>query len=642
MKVSECVENFNSPHFSQRALAVDFLFKAKDKLTLNELEQYFNFEERAEFSTSFVNHLLDLARNVDSDMTPFAISKLLKFRNQNSSEKEDISISNTIEDIFYDIKVNKHYKSFLLSKIWRNLNLDNRRFLTQIITKVELTSSAKLLLYNFESNDKELIVDTLRAFSVFRDSRANEYIEELLKSDDLTILQECLRTLSRTGGFFSAKHIRKFIYSEDLELARIAVRAYRRMKGRYGLKLLLGVYESSEDSTFKIIVIKEIARIPSLESFNFLLHHLDSEAGSKLRSVIEASTISHGYPRRDRALVNFCKSQPRESLCAYLELFEHLNSPRSFSYIISLVQDSSQSELVRALSIELLGQYYNHKSLDVLGRTVKGGDRYLATIAFDTILKLYFKANPTDVSGLIPSTKNLVKVEHSMFIRYARKVEFSTEDKDRVIKYLLRVMNSNDIDNRLSAISAFQDLHNENSFLELLKAYTGENDIFFKDSILKSMRRIIYNTPKAVELRFLALVPDELFDNLDAFLIADDLLERILLFLEHTENPLLSKFLIENKKMLNVRVAKIIEKSTSEHAGALFWYSSTLGYSFKEGTLNFLKPLLSPNSKYMKTLVGSLIRSGSLEHFDFLLNNFDEIQGDLRVDFYQNYLEELV
>jgi len=188
------------------------------------------------------------------------------------------------------------------------------------------------------------------------------------------------------------------------------------------------------------------------------------------------------------------------------------------------------------------------------------------------------------------------------------------------------LVESDNIDNRFRAISCFKYVNDKKSVSELVEIFSKTGDSFLENSVLSVLRSILYRNSESLEFEVIAALPGKVFDSLNPYLVSEDLLRKIMLFLRENKSDSIEYYISSKNDALSEKVSSIIllERDV-EKCCALAMVALNNGVTLSVKTDKKLKRLFLTNDEIKPILLKYLLMKQRSSDKDFIINRYSKI-----------------
>lgn len=636
-------DDLTSPHYSVRAEISNALLASRDIDFISSFVDYVFKFDKSDLYPFLINLLSDILNEVHEKNTKWALVNLLKFVTKERSSTSKLAFDH-INSFFMNPTVFNHFKSFLIKSSWKDLNVDSRMLMTKIISRNKFSQLSNLLVANFETDNKDLILETIKAFRRLNDRRGNRFIDDYLYSSDLVLKIEAVKTLGFTGSFFDGLKIIKFLNSENKNLQIEAISAVRKLIGNFSLRYLKKLFIQTNSKTLRVHIIRQLGEISSKGSFSFLIKIYTDYNDSYIRLETEHSLEVINLDNKSELLISRFEELTVEHKCQFAVLLDAFHSPLIEEYLHDCITFET-NKLFLAYCLNLLSSYITPKSEQLLRNRAfsDGVDNTLKLYAYDSLLKLKLKANPNLLLEYPPDSLSFDLPQHQIYMTYLTKLSDFDGNIAILCKYLMLLVNSQSVDNRFRAISCFKYINNKSSIMHLVEIFTNSDDPFFRGTVLTVLRSILYRNPESLEYDVISILPGEVYENLNPYLISEDLLRDILFYLNENNNSSVEHYVSQKSAALADKISSIIlmERDINSCCSlAIVALSNGVMLSAKADKK--LKRLFLLNDELKPVFLKYLLIKQSESDKDFLISRYSKIMRFGLEGYLNKYLDAVL
>lgn len=632
------IEALASPHYSVRTEAVRKLYECRDIKILTGIQGYFKSKQKEEYTLLFINLLNDMLSEVHEHNTKWALVTLYGYVNK---ERDPLSkhALNYIETFFSNTDIYNHFKSFVISNAWNELSPFHKLLLTKTISKNKFSYHSGILASNFELADEELHLETIKAFKSLNDRRGNRAISTFIKHSNLELQKEAIETLGNTGNIFEGFSILPYVYSSNEEVATEALISARKLLGNFSCRYLWQAYLKTDSTKIKIVALKQLSYLTNKKAFYLLFEAFKLEKRNDLRIEIEQSLGALKIRGKIKILLKKYSRMSEDEKCRHILLLDSFNSSRIPNFLLSLIQ-SARSDVLIAFSINLLATYQIDKVEDFLRAKFLDSSSAHSLNAYDALLKIKFKQNPSGLLEDPPLQISLDQPHHALYMKYMSKVSINSPGITVASEYLTGMLRSNNLDNVYTAISTLKFAHDKDSLVVLVTEYNSSSNQFYCDAILNIIRTILYRSSPFIDNDVIAHLPPEVFIELNPFLLSENLLKKFLSFMVLNSSPILEDFFDISRVFLMDKVSNLIIAESDEIlASDFFRLAYRMNVLLTPAAENKIKSLYKRHDFLKRDVLQYFLEKKDMSDFKFLVSDYATImECELSPEF-QAYME---
>lgn len=631
------IADLSSPHHSRREQAVKELYSCRDIKVLEELFA----QKRSDLEIIFINLLNDILNELQPKLGPWALKQLLSFIQKDRTTISKYAID-YLDGYFSNSEIYNHYKSYLIINVWKGLTDYHKLVITRLIRKNKFTSHSNLLTENFSSKDDELILQTIRAFRELNDHRGNSSIKDLLRSKNNEHVREAIATIGVTGNIFDSLALRPLLKSSDDTLLRECTVSYRKLLKNLAYYDLKDVYLHNKSTNVKLETLRQISKLNSKTALHFLLKTLLTESDHYLKLEITQAIVRFEIPAKDLKIIAFLKKLSLAQRRHSLNLLETEYSLPVKNYLISIVNHSSDTT-ERVLALELLSNFEDEKIISFLEKICESDDKYLALSAYDTLVKIHFKQSSQSVTLPPPHAVELESEQHTIYTKYLFKIGKMAESREDLGPYLLGLLQSFNVDVFFGALAAFRFHHNKDTILKFIEYYREHSRPEMKEHLIGTLRSILYSSSPFLDDEVIDKLPDETYVNLNAAVISEELLSRLMIYLAQNNNKFLSEFIGTNIELLNEKIARIFEQEGDfAMAGLIFKVANKSNVVFEPRQEKRIKRLIKERPEFQEEAIRYFLKKKSETDYDFVISHYRYILKTGLTTSFNQYLDEVL
>lgn len=619
-------EDLASPHYSLRAEISKTLQNSRDIAYLTSFVDYVFKNDKSDLHPFLINLLNDILNEVHERNTKWALLNLFKFVTKERTSTSKLAFDH-IDSFFMNPSVFNHFKSFLIKSSWKELDVNSRMVMTKIISKNKFSQLSNLLVANFESDNIELIADTIKAFRRLNDRRGNRFIDDYLDGSDLGLQIEAIKALGYTGSFFDGFKIIPYIFSLDKTTQLESIHTVRKLMGNFSLKYLKKLYYKTDSKSVRLQIIKQLGKLTSKASFLFLIKVYTENDDSFIRLETEHSLEVIKLGRKPELLIEYFKRFTIKEKCHFAVLLDSFNSSEIEDYLHFCIS-SETDKLFVAFCINLLSSYLTTKTENLLRGIAFSNieDNSFKLYAYDSLLKLKLKSDANNLTELPPDSLDLNLAQHQIYITYLSKITNYEEHASILCRYLMLLVESDNIDNRFRAISCFKYVNDKKSILELVEIFSKTDDSFLENTVLSVLRSILYRNSESLEFEVVSALPEKVFEDLNPYLVSEDLLKNIMFFLRENKSDAIEYYISSKNDALSEKISSIIllERDV-EKCCSLAMVALNNGVTLSAKTDKKLKRLFLSNEEIKPVLLKYLLMKQRSSDKDFIINRYSKI-----------------
>jgi len=619
-------EDLASPHYSLRAEICKSLQNSRDIAYLTSFVDYVFKNDKSDLHPFLINLLNDILNEVHERNTKWSLLNLFKFVTKERTSTSKLAFDH-IDSFFMNPSVFNHFKSFLIKSCWKDLDVNSRMVMTKIISKNKFSQLSNLLVTNFESDNIELIADTIKAFRRLNDRRGNRFIDDYLGGSDLGLQVEAIKALGYTGSFFDGFKVIPYLFSLDKTIQLESILSVRKLMGNFSLKYLKKLYYKTDSKSVRVQIIKQLGELTSKASFLFLIRIYTENDDSFIRLETEHSLEVIKLSRKSELLISYFKKFSIKEKCQFAVLLDSFNSSDIEDYLHQCIR-SEKDKLFVAFCINLLSSYLTPKTEQLLRSIAFSNieENNFKLYAYDSLLKLKLKNDANHLTELPPDSLDLSLAQHQIYVTYLSKISDYEEHASILCRYLMLLVESDNIDNRFRAISCFKYVNDKKSVSELVEIFSKTGDSFLENSVLSVLRSILYRNSESLEFEVIAALPGKVFDSLNPYLVSEDLLRKIMLFLRENKSDSIEYYISSKNDALSEKVSSIIllERDV-EKCCALAMVALNNGVTLSVKTDKKLKRLFLTNDEIKPILLKYLLMKQRSSDKDFIINRYSKI-----------------
>ncbi|PIP89632.1 MAG: hypothetical protein COW01_11685 [Bdellovibrionales bacterium CG12_big_fil_rev_8_21_14_0_65_38_15] len=619
-------EDLASPHYSLRAEISKSLQNSRDIAYLTSFVDYVFKNDKSDLHPFLINLLNDILNEVHERNTKWSLLNLFKFVTKERTSTSKLAFDH-IDSFFMNPSVFNHFKSFLIKSCWKDLDVNSRMVMTKIISKNKFSQLSNLLVTNFESDNIELIADTIKAFRRLNDRRGNRFIDDYLGGSDLGLQVEAIKALGYTGSFFDGFKVIPYLFSLDKTIQLESILSVRKLMGNFSLKYLKKLYYKTDSKSVRVQIIKQLGELTSKASFLFLIRIYTENDDSFIRLETEHSLEVIKLSRKSELLISYFKKFSIKEKCQFAVLLDSFNSSDIEDYLHQCIR-SEKDKLFVAFCINLLSSYLTPKTEQLLRSIAFSNieENNFKLYAYDSLLKLKLKNDANHLTELPPDSLDLSLAQHQIYVTYLSKISDYEEHASILCRYLMLLVESDNIDNRFRAISCFKYVNDKKSVSELVEIFSKTGDSFLENSVLSVLRSILYRNSESLEFEVIAALPGKVFDSLNPYLVSEDLLRKIMLFLRENKSDSIEYYISSKNDALSEKVSSIIllERDV-EKCCALAMVALNNGVTLSVKTDKKLKRLFLTNDEIKPILLKYLLMKQRSSDKDFIINRYSKI-----------------
>ncbi len=619
-------EDLASPHYSVRAEVSKSLLNSRDVDFLASFVRFVFENEKSDLYPFLINLLNDILNEVHERNTKWALLNLFKFVTKERTSTSKLALDH-IDSFFMNPAVFNHFKSFLIKSSWNDFDLNSRLIMTKIISKNKFAQLSNLLVINFETNNSELILDTIKAFRRLNDRRGNRFIDDYLVRSDSGLQVEAIKALGFTGSFFDGFKIVPYLYSLDKTTQLESILSVRKLIGNFSLKYLKDLFYKTESKSVKIQIIKQLGELTSKSAFTFLIKIYTDNDDSFIRLETEHSLEILALNNKSELLISLFKKFKIEQKCQFAVLLDSFNSSEIEEYLHTCINHETDKLFV-AFCINLLSSYLTPKTENLLRDIAFSNieDNSFKLYAYDSLLKLRLKSNSTHISELPPDSLDFSLAQHQIYITYLSKISDYKEHVTTLCNYLTLVVQSDNIDNRYRAISCFKYINNKKSILNLVDMYSNTEDAYLKNTLLSVLRSILYRSSESLEFEIISVMPGMVYDGLNPYLVSEELLKNIMLYLRENRNDSVEHYITTKNQALSEKISSIILfERDAELCCAIAAVALNNGVILSPKADKKLKRLFLINDEIKPILLKYLLMKQRSSDKDFIITRYSKI-----------------
>tara|TARA_R110000868_G_scaffold136049_4_gene348802 strand:- start:1282 stop:3084 length:1803 start_codon:yes stop_codon:yes gene_type:complete len=573
-----------------------------------------------EYSLIFVNLLTDILNEVHEVLTSWSLVTMFSFVTNERTPTSKLAY-NAIESFFANPEIYNHFKSFVISNSWNKLSIDHKLIMTKLIRNNRFPHHSRLLVNNFDLNDRQLHLETIKALRSLNDRRGNRAIMNFLDSDDLELRKEAIVTIGNTGNFFDGFNLVSHIDSDSKEIIVQAISSSRKLLGSFARKAIWNAFLNTDSKTVKTSAVRELGNIHTKQAFLNLLDAYINEGDSYIRLEIEQSLSKINYKFKDKIVLKRFATMSDDDKCKHFEVLDSFSSHLIATFLTEQIE-TTQDDRIIALSYSLLSAYQSDFVLNFL--KVKLGDNDLYSLwAYEAILKIRFRESSTVLLEGPPGQFGLDQPHHGIYIKYVSKVAINSSEELNIAEYLTNVLRSNNKDSVYLALSCLRLAHDKNSVFVLLNEYALSPDAYFQDSVLNIVRAILYRSSPYIDSDIISHLPDEVYTELNPFLISVDLLHKFISYLTASENPFLVDFIAINKAHLRDKISTIVLAEVDDTSCYDFFrVALKIGMMLTDETEKRLRRIYFEYEFSRRDILLYFLNKKNKEDFDFITSQY--------------------
>lgn len=623
MSQLDLIQSLTSPHYSVRSKGLVEFYECRDLVVLQKISKWIEETPKNEHSFIFVNLLTDILNEVHETLTSWSLLQLFSFVTKERTPISKIAY-NAIETFFASPDVYNHFKSFVISNSWNKMSVEHKLVMTKLIRKNRFPHHSRLLVSNFEVSNPELQLESIRALRSLNDRRGNRVVMSFLESNNLELKKEAIITIGFTGNLFDGFALIPHLESHEREIAVEAMTSCQKLIGNFARKHIWRVFNKTTSKRVKVAAIRQLSFMTTKAAFKNLLDAYIIETDSYLRLEIEQSLSKIKFKNRDDLVLKYLRSMSLEQQCIHLGVLDSFNTDKIASFLCRLI-DGSKDDRIIAISYNLLSRYQQENVLEFLNSKLEDSSVY-SFWAYDALLKIRFKQSAHELLESPPVRFSIDQPHHGLYVKYVSKVAINTEAPLDIAEYLAALLRSENLDIVYLSLSCLRLAHNKSSIFTLLDEYAGSIDEYYQDSILNTIRTILYRSSPFIDHDIIAQLPDEVYKELNPFLISVELLGKLLRYLAQGENPFLVDFLGLNKSFLRDKCSTIILEEEDDLACFdLFRVTTHIGMMLTGDTDKRLKKIYFEHDYSRKDILSYFLAKRQKEDFDFIISQYSSI-----------------
>lgn len=615
------VDDLKSTDWLIRNKALDVLSKIDDADVL--VSVFWEIEgRREESSVVYFFPVCDrLMLNEDPELCGVALFCLLYWLPR--YKRLQFKCKNSIKNFLDSSSQYRYVKVLALRQAFLMLTQKNRDYVTKLIGQYKFVELAPLLMINFKSPNRDLVLLTIKIFDVLEDPRANRYLRKFIYSKDRDLAINSMEVLGRLGDFFDTFYFIPILLKskEDDLMYFSTIKALTRLNGNYSLYFLKRYLQSVTNIELKKKAIWLFEHLNSIAARKFLIEEYVNEEDDDISFVFEMALREISQRKLiDLFIEKFYKVDELKKL----KILQYLSDVQDMK-VLKLMQEvamGNYDDMLVMTASDCLPSFNEPSSVSILQSQLVNIEKNTSYYSLLSLLAHDFSGKREYVSAFIERLRPDQALLHEALLTFFRERYLLTIDDPVVEQYILNMSFHERDNNRYLAVRAASKFHTQTVFKRLVDVLYGDDKDFIKIEAAFSLIKSFTVEPELLDIDPSVLNNELVVKYLSSDKIKSSLVRKSLLVISKGNiseyNLFLKKFsvIICSPKFYDTNLLKEYPLVVETLINIFYSYEEGASRRFVKFLINEIYPYSKKEMKYKILL---FVASKTVDNNDFVI-----------------------